>query len=130
MSKINENSSGSANDSNSLGPVQKIISEGNDVLFINESEIKIEREKVIQRAIEITCLHREEAILAMIYLDWNNNKLEMWYENAEENRINAGIELSTITKEELQKAGIESNSEKCLICSEKKNDLYSLNCGH
>ena len=46
MSEINENSSGSANDSNSLGPVQKIFfSEGNDVLFINESEKKIERKK-------------------------------------------------------------------------------------
>ena len=81
---------------------------------------------MIKRAIEITCLPREEAILAMIYLDWNNNKLEMWYENAEESRINAGIELSTITKEELQKAGIKSNGEKCLICSEKKTIFITL----
>jgi ariadne-1 len=129
MSEIHENSSGSVNSPHALESVQKIISEGRPILFIDESEIKIEREKAIQKAIEDTLLERDDAILAMIYLGWNTNKSETWYDN-EENKIRAGIELSQKTKEELQKAGIESNGNKCLICSEKNEDLSSLNCGH
>ena len=129
MSEIHENSSGNVNSPNPLMPEQKIISEGRPILFIDESEIKIEREKAIQNAMRYTLLERKDTILAMIYLGWSANRAEIWYDD-EENKIRAGIELSQITKEELQKEGIESNGDKCLICSEQNEALSSLNCGH
>lgn len=39
-------------------------------------------------------LERDDAILAMIYLQWKVDKLDNWYDNVDENKIKAGIELS------------------------------------
>jgi ariadne-1 len=109
---------------------EKIITnEANDFLY--EDEIIKEREKVINEAMEKLFLQRDEAILAMIYLCWNIDKLDAWYNNADENKIKAGIELSKQTKQKLKENGVESNGENCLVCFEDKNDkFFSLNCGH
>ena len=102
-------------------------------IFIHESEINVERENKIKEAMENFNLKREDSILVMIYLQWNLDKSEIWYDNVEENRIKAGIDLSKEVKEQLKKEKIESNGNYCLICYEKKdenNNFYSLNCGH
>ena len=101
------------------------------IIFLEEDEIIKEREKVIKEAIEKLFLEREDAILAMIYFQWNVDKLDNWYENVDENKIKAGIELSEKTKQKLKEDGIESNGQNCLICYEDKNDqFFSLKCGH
>ena len=107
----------------------KIVSNG--IEFLDESEIIKERENVIQEAIEKLFLDRDNAILAMIYLEWKLNKIESWYDDLNNNKVKAGIELSEETKEKLKKEGIESNGDNCLICFEEKNDkFFSLSCGH
>ena len=108
----------------------KIIT-GEETNFLEEDEIYKEREKVIKEAMEKLYLERDDAILAMIYLEWNIDKFDGWYENPDENRIKAGIDLSEETKNKLKKNGIESNGNNCLVCFEEKNDeFFSLKCGH
>ena len=115
-------------DDNDLG--NQILT-GEESNFLEENEISKEREKVIKEAMEKLFLERDDAILAMIYLQWNTNNLDNWYENADENRINAGIDLSEKTKIKLKEQGVESNGNNCLICFEEKNDeCFSLKCGH
>ena len=75
----------------------KIVSNG--IEFLDESEIIKERENVIQEAIEKLFLDRDNAILAMIYLEWKLNKIESWYDDLNNNKVKAGIELSEETKE-------------------------------
>ena len=103
-------------------------------IFLEESEIIKEREKMISEAKETFFLERDDAILVMIYYQWNFDKSENWYENVEQNRINAGIDLSKELIEQFKNEKIESNGNICLICSEEKNkninNLFSLNCGH
>ena len=107
----------------------KIVS--NEIDFLDEHQIMKEREKVIEEAKEKLFLERDDAILAMIYLQWKVDKLDNWYDNVDENKIKAGIELSEKKKKELIKDGIESNGLNCLVCFEDKNDkFFSLNCGH
>ena len=99
--------------------------------FIEESKIIAEREALIKEAKEKLFLKREDAILVMIYYKWNLDKLDNWYDNPEENKVKAGIELSKKTKQKLDKK-IPSNSKYCLICQEeeKNNNFRSLNCKH
>ena len=102
-----------------------------NINFISESDIISEREKMILEATEKLFLERNQAILAMIYYKWNIDNLDNWYEDVEQNKINAGIELSPQKKEEFKKNGIESFGDNCLVCFEEKNDdFYCLNCGH
>ena len=102
-----------------------------EIEFLEESEIIKERENAIKEAIEKLFLDRDNAILAMIFLEWKLNKIESWYDDLEGNKYKAGIELSEKTKKELKKEGIESNGENCLVCFEEKNDkFFSLSCGH
>lgn len=103
----------------------------NEYNFLEEDEIIKEREKVIKEAMEKLFLNKDDAILAMIYFQWNVDKLDNWYENVDENKIKAGIELSKKTLEKLKKEGVESNGQNCLVCFEDKNDkFFSLKCGH
>ena len=80
-----------------------------EIEFLEESEIIKERENAIKEAIEKLFLDRDNAILAMIFLEWKLNKIESWYDDLEGNKYKAGIELSEKTKKELKKEGIESN---------------------
>ena len=107
--------------------------EFDDLRFLEEKEIIKEREKMILEAEEKFYLKRDDAILVMIYYQWNIDKSDNWYENVEQNRINAGIDLSKDLIEQFKKDKIEANGNICLICSERKNknnNLFSLNCGH
>ena len=61
--------------------------------FISESDILSEREKMISEATEKLFLERNQAILAMIYYKWNIDNLDNWYEDVDQNKVNAGIEL-------------------------------------
>ena len=107
----------------------KITSENID--FIEESDILEEREKAILEAEEKLFLERNQAILAMIFYEWNLDRLDNWYEDIDKNKVNAGIELSEQTKEKFKKQGVESYGNNCLTCFEEKNDgFYSLSCGH
>ena len=102
-----------------------------NVIFLEETDILNEREKMILEATEKLFLERNQAILAMIYYEWNLDKLDNWYEDVDQNRVNAGLELSEKTKKFLEEKGIESNGDNCLICYEEKNEnFYSLGCGH
>ena len=102
-----------------------------DINFIEEEDLSKEREKIILEAKEKLFLEKEEAILAMIYYEWNLDKLDSWYDDPEQNKINAGIELSEKTKNQLEKEGVESFTDSCLTCYEDKNEnFYNLNCGH
>ena len=104
-----------------------------DFSFLEESEIIKEREKLIAEAKEKFFLERDDAILVMIYYQWDIDKSDNWYENVEQNRINVGIELSKEMKEKFNKQNIKSNGDTCLICNKSKNqnnEFYSLNCGH
>ena len=99
--------------------------------FISESDILSEREKMISEATEKLFLERNQAILAMIYYKWNIDNLDNWYEDVDQNKVNAGIELSPKKIEEFKQKGIESFGDTCLVCFEEKNDdFYSLSCGH
>ena len=99
--------------------------------FIEEKDILIEREKMILEATEKLFLERNQAILAMIYYEWNLDKLDNWYEDVDKNKENAGIELSEKVKKQLKQKGVESFGDSCLTCFEDKNDdFYSLSCGH
>ena len=99
--------------------------------FISESDILSEREKMILEATEKLFLERNQAILAMIYYKWNIDNLDNWYEDVDQNKVNAGIELSPKKIEEFKQKGIESFGDTCLVCFEDKNDdFYSLSCGH
>ena len=101
------------------------------VEFIQENDILVEREKMIAEAKEKLFLERNQAILAMIYFEWNLDKLDNWYEDVDQNKINAGIELSEQLKKQFKKEGVESFGDTCLTCYEEKNDnFYSLSCGH
>ena len=112
---------------NDLG--KKIVS--NEIEFLEELEIIKERENAIKEAIEKLFLDRDNAILAMIFLDWKLNKIDSWYDDVDGNKFKSGIELSEETKKKLIKDGIESNGNNCLICFEDKNDeFFCLNCGH
>jgi ariadne-1 len=105
--------------------------EDENVAFIQEEDILIEREKLILEATEKLFLERNQAILAMIYYEWNMDKLDNWYEDVDKNKANAGIELSEAKKNELKKEGVESHGNNCLTCFEDKNDdFYCLSCGH
>ena len=102
-----------------------------NVNFISESDILTEREKMILEATEKLFLERNQAILAMIYYEWNLDNLDNWYEDVDQNKVNAGIELSEKSKKEFKKKGVESFGDNCLTCYEEKNDdFYSLSCGH
>jgi len=111
---------------------EKISSNDNNVQFFKgESIIIKEREEIINEAIERLGLSDDEAILAMIYLEWKKDVIDDWYNNLDENRIKSGLELSEETKEKLKNEGIESNGNICLICSNEKSDsFFALNCGH
>ena len=102
-----------------------------NITFIQEEDILKEREKMIEEAIEKLFLERDQAILAMIYYEWNLDNLDNWYEDVDINKAKAGIDLSQETKELLQKEGVVSNGDTCLTCFEEKNDtFFSLICGH
>ena len=102
-----------------------------NVEFIKEEDILVEREKMILEASEKLFLERNQAILAMIYYEWNLDKLDNWYEDVDGNRVKAGIELSEKMKQQFKKENVESYGENCLTCFEDKNDdFYSLSCGH
>ena len=110
-----------------------IYTEFEESRFLEEKEIIKEREKMISEVKEKLYLERDDAILVMIYFQWNIDKSDNWYEDIEQNRINAGIDLSKELIEQFKIEKIESNGNACLICSEKKNkknNLLSLNCGH
>ena len=99
--------------------------------FISESDILSEREKMILEASEKLFLERNQAILAMIYYAWNMDNLDNWYEDVDQNKVNAGIELSPKKKEEFKQKGVESFGDTCLVCFEEKDDnFYCLSCGH
>ena len=102
-----------------------------NTVFIQEEDILKEREKMIHEAEEKLFLERPEAILAMIYFEWNLDKLDVWYEDVDNNRIKAGMDLSPKTKALFKQQGVPENGDSCLTCYEEKNDtFYSLNCGH
>ena len=89
-------------------------------IFLRAGEILQEREKMISEICEKLFLKRGDAILAMIYYKWNVDKLDDWYENIEENKAKAGIDLSKIIDKKLKEEGIPSDEDYCLICEEKK----------
>ncbi len=102
-----------------------------NTVFIQEEDILKEREKMIHEAEEKLFLERPEAILAMIYFEWNLDRLDVWYEDVDNNRIKAGMDLSPKTKALFKQQGVPENGDSCLTCYEEKNDtFYSLNCGH
>ena len=102
-----------------------------NIVFIEEKDILIEREKMILETTEKLLLERNQAILAMIYYEWNLDKLDNWYEDIDQNKVNAGIELSEKMRKQLEKEGVESFGDNCLTCFEDKNDsFYNLSCGH
>ena len=99
--------------------------------FIEEKDILQEREKMILEATEKLFLERDPAILVMIYYEWNMDKLDNWYEDVDNNRVKAGIELSEKQIKQFEKEGVESFGDNCLTCfDEEKEKLFSLSCGH
>ena len=108
---------------------EKVIDE--NITFIPEEDILKEREKMIQEAIEKLYLERDQAILAMIFYEWNIDNLDNWYEDVDTNKSKSGIDLSEETKEKLAQNGVVANGDTCLTCMEEKNDtFFSLTCGH
>ena len=119
INEINENNNNDINNDNE------------DPKFLAECDIIKEREKVISQAQDKLFLERKDSILALIYYEWNIDKLDNWYENIEGNKINSGIILSEEINKKLINDGVKPNGDICLICSEKQNNnFFSLNCGH
>ena len=106
------------------------------IKFLEEKDISEERDKIISQAEEKLFLERPQAILVMIYYEWNLDKLDSWYDkDPEENKIKVGIELSEKLKNKFKKEGVESFGNSCLACYEEKDgekddNFYGLNCGH
>jgi ariadne-1 len=126
---INENENDYEYDDNENENINTNTKE--DGIFIDEKEIKIERDHLIAETMEKLFLKREDAILVMIYYKWNKDNLDDWYDDIESNKSKVGIELSDETKKKFKEEGVESNGNICLVCSEIKNDkFFSLNCGH
>ena len=85
-----------------------------NITFIQEEDILKEREKMIEEAIEKLFLERDQAILAMIYYEWNLDNLDNWYEDVDINKAKAGIDLSQEKKKIKKKEGVVSNGDTCL----------------
>ena len=104
-----------------------------NISFVPEEDILKKREKMIEEASEKLGLERPQAILAMIYFEWNIDKLDDWYDDVDKHMVKAGIELSPKTKELLKQQGVEENGDCCLTCYEEKSEdknFDSLSCGH
>ena len=95
-----------------------------NITFIPEDDILKEREKMIQEAMEKLFLERAQAILVLIYFEWNVDKFDLWYEDVDNYRVKAGIELSPSNKELLKQRGVPENGDFCLTCYEEKNDTF------
>ena len=93
-----------------------------NISFVPEEDILKKREKMIEEASEKLGLERPQAILAMIYFEWNIDKLDDWYDDVDKHMVKAGIELSPKTKELLKQQGVEENGDCCLTCYEEKSE--------
>jgi len=117
---------------NEDGDNNMVIEDSNDNKhIINEDDIIKLREELIDKAMEELFLKREDAIIAMLFLKWNSDKFDEWYEDTEQSKVKAGIELSDESKNKFEESKIKLNGNKCLICGDERNEKFrSLNCGH
>ena len=108
----------------------------NIITYLKPDELIKERDKVIKDAMENLCLERDNAILALIYFNWNMDKLlTFWYNDVDGYKEKCGITLSKNSLKILNEKNIETNTNYCLICFDEKNDenkdnFISLKCGH
>ena len=104
------------------------MSEG--IVYLKESQLLEDRDKLIIEAMPATNRSFDETALALMYYKWSyENFCEEWYADVDSNLIKCGIVISPEIKNQL--TDIPCNGDECLICSESKNDSFaSLSCGH
>lgn len=102
--------------------------------IIQDKDIERLRDKIIESAQDFLELERDEVILALIYFEWDIERLkESWYEDVDKYMGKAGIVQDQHSKIELGKAGIKGNNEECLVCYTPKEDceaFFALKCKH
>ena len=75
---------------NEDGDNNMVIEDSNDNKhIINEDDIIKLREELIDKAMEALFLKREDAIIAMLFLKWNSDKFDEWYEDTEQSKVKA-----------------------------------------
>jgi hypothetical protein len=96
--------------------------------IITDKEISKQREKLIEKTVDFTCLSRDEAILALIHFKWQWTQLEeKWYDNAEKYIEEIGISQSSISRE-LTEDFI--NKDYCLCCFTPCCPYFEQTCRH
>lgn len=103
-------------------------------IVIQDKDIDTLRNKLIENTQEFIDLPKDEAILALIYFQWDIDRLkEVWYEDSEKYQVESGIVQSNNSKKALQKSGVKANNEECSICYSPKEDCseyFALACNH
>lgn len=105
--------------------------------ILRPSDIDKLRTRIVEDFMEFTSLPKEEATIALIFFQWNIDKIKgAWYDNLEENRKKCGLEADDEARKELEminkKRGGIKDSNLCRICevSEIDKTAHALKCGH
>lgn len=85
------------------------------------------RNKLIKDCMEFTYTTKEEATLIMINFQWNISELkDKWYNDVENNRTYAGIDLSKSSQAFLKSKKIKQGSNLCNVCESTLSDKSKL----
>jgi ariadne-1 len=115
------------NDENTELPKLDLI-KMNSISEITDEDIDIQRDKIIQKGMDYTCLTRDQAILVLIHFRWDWNNLENnWYNNVDSYLEEVGI---IQTKESLATTKKFANTKECLVCYTPCSPYIALTCNH
>jgi ariadne-1 len=111
------------------------LTKSNSYCIIKDEEVEKLRNNLVLQVEEYTSLDRSQAILALLYFQWNLDKLkDCWFEDTEKNLELSGITQSQESKKILDKNKIEINNKICLVCYMEESDceggFFSLTCKH
>lgn len=96
-------------------------------IFVRLDEMEKLRNKIIDECMEFTYTNRSEAILIMIYFQWNLNGFkDVWYNNPDNYRILCGIDQSKESKIEVNKK-FGNIINDCYICDINLKTLQYIN---
>ena len=100
---------------------------------LEESQLDHAQRELINEVIELNFLSYDQAIIVLIYFEWNLAKVnDLWYENVELNRQKCGLDMSPATLKTLEKHNISPYNTECLVCYEDITDdnSFALDCKH
>ncbi len=99
--------------------------------ILKTDEILKQRNSLISSiANEDYCLSEDEAILILMYFQWNKEDFDLfWWDDMEGIREKSGLEISETNRSKLAQLNIPDSTSTCLVCYSDEN-LKSLSCGH